>query len=385
LKGVPHRRSIFICAGEVSGDLRGADLIAAMKRKSAGLSFFGIGGEAMIAAGLDSLFHIREMSILGFYEVIRQLPRILKIFRRSVKHLREQMPDCVILIDYPGFNVRLARKAKQLSIPVIYYISPQVWAWGKKRISRIAAVVDYMVVFFPFEEQLFKEAGVDVVFTGHPLKDSVKPAMTKAAFFKNQHLKVNGRTVGLFPGSRHQEIERLLPEMVKAVSALKQGNNDLQFILGKSPVINDSFYKTYLGIHQDMKAVRDRTYEVMAYSDVLIVASGTATLEAALLNTPMVIVYKVSQAEYYIAKRIVKIDCIGLANIVAGRSLVPELIQHEANASRIAEEVNRYLQNDAYTRSVTSGLQEVSKALGASGATDRAAKAILTFLEREHR
>ena len=325
-----QKKSILIIAGEASGDLHGGELIRFLKHKQPDLDLFGIGGDEMANHGMDIIVHVRDMSFLGFFEVIKHLPFIRRVFRKMKKLMRDRHPDLVLLIDYPGFNLRFAAQARKMRIPVLYYISPQVWAWGKRRIKKIARVVDKMLVIFPFEVDLYKKAGVDVEFVGHPLKDGVKVNTTRKAFFKTLNLDPGKPTIGLLPGSRNQEISRLLPEMIAALHLLREKQPNLQFVLGKSPTLSDEVYRPFLARDTSIQPIRGHTYEIMAHSDMVLVASGTATLETAILQTPMIILYKMSSLSFFIGRLLVKVRQIGLANIVAGKKVVPELLQKQA-------------------------------------------------------
>jgi lipid-A-disaccharide synthase len=300
--------------------------------------------------------------------------------RKLTSLLKDRKPHAVILIDYPGFNLRLAKKVKKSGIPVIYYISPQVWAWGKGRIQRIARFVDKMIVIFPFEKKLYEKVGVCVDFVGHPLKDIVRSSMGKEEYFFSRQLNVNRPTVGLFPGSREQEVMYHLPEMVEAVTRIKKEKPDLQVLLSISPHVPGESFQKLLVNHTDIRKEIDNNYDMMAHVDVAIVASGTATLETAIQNTPMVVVYRMSPLSYWMAKRMVKLDSIALVNIVAGECVVPELIQNDMTSENIAIEVLRFLNETDRSTMTRKKLEKVSDKLGDSGASDRAAKSVLDFI-----
>lgn len=380
-----HLKSILIIAGEASGDVHGAGLVRHLKRMRPGLQFFGIGGDRMASEGVDTVFHVREMSFLGFFEVLKHLPFVRRVFRKMKTLLKERSPELVLLIDYPGFNLRFAKEAKKRGIPVLYYISPQVWAWGKKRVKKMAQRVDRMLVIFPFEEDLYRREGIEVLFVGHPLKDVVRMDRSKNEFFSELNLDPNTPLVGLLPGSRVQEIRRLLPEMKKAVEILRKEIPSLQVVLGWAPTLSDQVYTPFLEDAGFFIPLRNRTYEIMAHSDAVLVASGTATLETALLGTPMVILYKMSPISYLIGRALVRVKHFGLVNIVAGRKIVPELLQKEATGERMAKEVLTLLGSDAKRQQVKRDLQEVYRKLGEPGATERAANSVVEFMERQAR
>lgn len=369
-------------AGESSGDMHGAGLIKAIKKKNPSIACFGIGGDRMAEAGLDIVYHVSEMSFLGFFEVLKHLPFIRRVFKKMVGLLKEKQPSLVLLIDYPGFNLRFAKAVKKRSIPVIYYISPQVWAWGKKRIKKISRFVDRMIVIFPFEEKIYKKEGLDVRYVGHPLKDVVKASLSKEHFFNKLGMDSSHPTIGLLPGSRRQEVDHLFPEMLKACCLLQKKIPHLQLMVGLAPTLSDEVYGPLMKEKDPIHTVRNRTYDVMAHADMVFVASGTATLETAILGTPMVILYKMSTLSYWIGKLLVKVKRIGLVNIVAGKSVVPELIQGDARAEKIVKEAVEIMSNRERRANIKRDLKEVSRLLGKKGASTRAAESVIEFMNR---
>ncbi len=376
-----HRKSIMIIAGETSGDIHAAGLVRRLKKKRPDLHFFGIGGDGMTEQRVETIYHIRDMAFLGFFEVLKHLPFVWRVFRRMVALMEERRPRLVILVDYPGFNLRFAKAAKKRGFHVLYYISPQVWAWGQKRVKKIARRVDRMLVFFPFETDLYQKEGLDVRFVGHPLKDVVRVRQNKTSFFQELGLDPNRPTVGLLPGSREQEIRRLLPEMIKAVKILQKTMPDLQAVVGLAPALTDAVYAPFLKRGASVRPVRNHTYHVMSHCDAVMVASGTATLETAILGTPMVILYRMSRISYLIGRALVRLKHIGLVNIVAGRDVVPELIQKEARAEKIAEVISVFLLDSVKLKIVIQELKKVSDILGDKGATERAAEAVMEFID----
>jgi lipid-A-disaccharide synthase len=376
-----HRpENICIIAGEASGDLHGASLVRELKRRRPGLNFEGIGGDRMSEAGVKLVRHVREMAFLGFFEVIRHLPFIQKVLS-EIRHLLDsRKPGAVILIDYPGFNLKIAKEARKRGIPVIYYISPQVWAWGKGRVAKIARRVDRMIVLFDFEEEIYRKAGMDVVFVGHPLKDTVRTSLSRAEFFQNNGLDPSRPLLGLLPGSRRQEVSHLLPEMIRAFNLMRAGSPGLQAVLGMAPTLSDQAYRSGLSAAGEIRSVRSQTYEVMAYSDAVLVASGTATLETALLGTPMVILYKMSAGSFFIGRLLVHMENIGLANIVAGKRIVPELLQKDVTAEKIRAAALPLLTESGLRQRTRRDLNAAAEKLGKPGATERAADCILEFL-----
>jgi len=374
------KQTILIIAGEESGDIHAGNLVTEMLKLDHSLSFYGIGGERMKKAGVELIYHTKEMAFLGFFEVIEHLPFIQKVYTMMAKSLDKQHPDLVILVDYPGFNIRFAKEAKKRNIPVVYYISPQVWAWKKKRINTIAKRIAKMIVLFPFEVELYKEKGVDVSFIGHPLKDVVKPEFPRKTFLDKYDLDGSKPIISLLPGSRKQEVQKLLPEMIEGFSVLKKNVPQLQGIIARVDNIDKKLY-TSIMTDKQMHLVSNKTYDVIHHSDAAMVASGTATLETAILETPMVILYKISFVSYLIGKTLVKLNNFGLVNIVAGKQIVPELLQHQVTGKNIAEEIYPLLTDDKKISEVKKELQKVNSLLGSPGASKRGAEIILNELK----
>ena len=368
--------SILIIAGELSGDIQGGKLVAAIKKLSADVKITGIGGDNMEAAGMELLHHIREMSFLGFSEVVKHLPFIRKVMNELTEWIETNRPETVILIDYPGFNLRLAKKAKKLSCRIVYYISPQVWAWGAGRIKTISRLVDHMIVVFPFEEELYRSAGVKVDFVGHPILEGLNSKLSREEFYEKHGFKLDDPVVGLLPGSRAQEVENLYLQMVEAVELMKKELPDLQTVTGISPTLNENIYSN-IEAGKDLIHSND-IYDVMQHSAVLFVASGTATLESACLGTPMIIVYKVSPISWFLGKLLVKLKNIGLVNIVAGEKIVPEILQSEVTATRLASEGLSLLGDKTLMEDTRKKLMMVKESLGKTGASQRAAELIVS-------
>lgn len=371
----------MIVAGEASGDLHGGNLIREMRRIDPGLSFYGMGGERMKAAGAALLADAADTAVVGLSEVVLRLGAILRAMQRLKSSLKRERPALVILIDYPDFNLPLARAARRLGLKVLYYISPQVWAWRKDRIKTIRETVDRMAVILPFEEAFYREAGVDVTFVGHPLLDEVKKKYPRTEAMKRFGLKEEATTIALLPGSRRSEVERLLPEMLKACRILMERLSPLQFLLPLAGTLNPDRVRDILRQHPvPVNVIRDEIADVLAVSDAAIVASGTATLETALLETPMVVVYKVSASSYAIGRRCIRVDHISLVNIIAGRTVVPELIQKEANPERIAAEIRELIVRRQKAREMKAALAEIREKLGAPGASRRTAEMACAML-----
>ncbi len=374
-------KSIFIISGEESGDLHGAALITALKKLDPGLKVAGMGGLKMAQAGLAGL-DSRALSVVGIVEVLEKLPGILRAFRELKRRLTSGRFDAVVLIDFPDFNLRFARFAKGLGIPVIYYISPQVWAWRKGRVRKIARLVDKMLVVFPFEVPLYERAGVDVEYVGHPLVDLVRCDLTKEEARRDLGGPEKGVYIALLPGSRTGEVKRTLPSMLRAGELIeKEVGGKVKFLLPAAESISDAFIEENLKPGLDVQVVRGKMYGALRAADAAIVTSGTATLEAALIGTPMVIVYRMTYLSYGIAKMAVGKINIGLPNIVAGKTIVPELIQREANPVNISEAVLSVLKDDKKREAMARGFKEIRESFTA-GASSRAASAILRVISR---
>jgi lipid-A-disaccharide synthase len=365
----------MIVAGEASGDLHGGNLVRAMHQIDPDLSFYGVGGKRMQAAGVDLLADAADMAVVGLTEVVFKLEAILRVMRRLKASLATERPGLVILIDYPDFNLPLARAARRRRIQVLYYISPQVWAWRKGRIATIKKTVDRMAVILPFEEEFYREAGVDVTFVGHPLLDEVRKKYTRLEALNRFGLRDDAITVGILPGSRRSEVARILPEMLRACGILAGKLSPLQFVLPLARTLAPDFVQNILRQSPvPVNVVRDEIYDAIALSDTAIVASGTATLETALLEIPMVVVYKVSALSYAIGRRFIHVDHICLPNIIAGRRVVPELIQDEATPERIASEVRELVVRRGKALEMKAELAEIREKLGEPGASRRTAR-----------
>lgn len=374
-------KKILIVAGEASGDLHASHLVKAMLEMEPGLQFYGMGGEKLKEAGALILSDISELSVMGITEVVSHLGHIYRVFKRLEKFLKNDQPDLIILIDYPDFNLRLAKAAKRCDIPVLYYISPQIWAWRTSRIKKIGKLVNKMIVVFPFELSLYEREGIDVSFVGHPLLDIVKVKKSREENIKRFGLDEQKITVGLLPGSRLSEAKKILPPMIEAAQQLSRQFGNLQFILPVAPGLQkEEILRLTEKTNLTITIADDSIYEVIDISYLVIVASGTATLETALLSTPMVIIYKMSPLTYLVGRKLVKVDHIGMANIIAGKKVVPELIQDEATAERIAFEAARMLKDSLYYQSICEELKLTRGKLGEPGASKRAAQIALKML-----
>ncbi len=378
-------KKILLVAGETSGDLHGAHLVEAIHQIDPQVQLLGIGGEHLARKGMKILYNSQSLSVVGLTEVLFKLGVILKALKGLKEALDQEKPNLIVLIDFPDFNLRLAKTARQKGIPVLYYISPQIWAWRPGRVKLIAERVKKMVVFFPFEVPLYKAAGVDVELVGHPLVDIVKPTLSKEEAFRKFGLDPQRRTVGLLPGSRIHEVERLLPPLLASAHLLQREIPDLQFVIPLAPGFSEKTLSPWVrNSPAPLKFIQGWTYDVMNISDLLILASGTATLEAALLGKPMIIIYKVSLLSSWVGRVMIRVKHIGLVNLVAGKGVAPELIQKDVNPKRIAEEGLRILKDSVLRQEMVESLKEVRQRLGNPGAAQRAAHIVMSLLHGEN-
>ncbi|MGA7343873.1 MAG: lipid-A-disaccharide synthase [Terracidiphilus sp.] len=394
--------TLFISAGEASGEHYGALLVAALKRKLAANGrageFFGMGGERMEAAGLSRVVHSEDMAVMGLTEVVLHLPRIYGEFRKLKRAIRARRPDVAVLIDFPEIHFRLAREFHRLGVPVIYFVSPQLWAWKKHRIKLVQQFVRRMLVIFPFEEPFYRERGVDAEFVGHPLAELPAPTVSRAEFAAESGLDAGKTWIGLLPGSRPTEIRDHLPEMLKAARNLAErapSASGLEFVVPLAPTLNAAQRAEVLRWTQNYGAglaVRlvDDARATLFHARASVVASGTATVEAALIGNPFVVVYRVSPLTYAIARRMVKVPHVAMANLIAGKRVVPELIQHDFTAANIVQHLERLLPDGDARQSMMRGLGTIRDALGARpigdkqnapGAMERVAAITLEQLE----
>jgi len=377
-------KKILLVAGEVSGDLHGSHLVEAIQRIEPEVRFFGVGGEGLERRGMKVLYPAHSLSVVGITEVFLKLGTILKALRGLKRSLEREKPDLVILIDFPEFNLRLAKLAHRREIPILYYISPQIWAWRPKRVNLIARVVKKMIVLFPFEVPLYEAAGVDVEWVGHPLLDIVKPTLPKDVAFQQLGLDPKRRTVGLLPGSRVHEVERLLPPLLDSAHLLQREIPDLQFVIPLAPGLPRAILSSWMkSISIPVKVVEGFAYDAMNLSELLITASGTATLEGAILGKPMIIIYRVSLPSYWVGRALIRVDHIGLVNLVAEKEIAPELIQKDANPQRIADEALRILRDPILSRKMSESMAEVRQKLGEPGAAQRAAQIVVSLMHEQ--
>jgi lipid-A-disaccharide synthase len=376
---------ILLVTGEASGDLHGASLIHEIKKKNPDIEFFAVGGERIRSEGAHLLFDCQRLGVVGLVEIFAHLTTILGCFRLLKNFLKSQKPDILILIDYPDFNLRLAKVAKKLGIKVLYYISPQIWAWRRHRIKFISRWVDKILVIFPFEVSFYKNGGVDAEFVGHPLLDSISPKISQESFKVKYGFKRGERVIALMPGSRKGEVSRILPVMLEGAKKLMENHHqNWRFALILASTIDRSIIDSIIKNYKDLfsiSIIQGFTYEALKSAELAFVASGTATLEAAIIGTPMIILYKLTWPTYLIGKLLIKIPAIGLVNIVAEERIAPELIQTDATGQKLAIEADRVLTDPEYRKTIEEGLYRVRKTLGKPGATVRAANAVLDFLK----
>lgn len=373
---------VMISVGEASGDLHGASVATALRNIQPGIKLLGMGGQAMRSAGVEIIHDIADLGVIGFVEVIKNLPRLFKLRDSLVNLMAVERPDVLVVIDYPDFNMRLAEKAKQMGIPVVSYISPSAWAWRKGRAKNVAKLVDRLAAIFPFEADVYREAGANVTFVGHPLLDIVKPSLSKTEAYSFFKAKSDQPIVLLLPGSRNQEINTLLPVMLEAGEKIVEQVPECQFFLPIASTISREMLQNILSQYKlKVNLTNEYTYDLMAIANSAIAASGTVTLEAALLKLPSVVVYKMASLTYLLGRLLVKIPHISLPNIVAGRKIIPELLQDKANSTNIAQAVLPMLLDADEKSRLQHDLLEVRQKLGDVGAVDRVARVILEVAE----
>jgi len=375
-----NRDRVLIVAGESSGDLHGGNLALRIKALRPELKLYGIGGPRMREAGVDTFVDIARLAVVGIWEVLAHFKDIKDAFDRAKKALVEDRPALLVLIDYPDFNLRLAKVAKEAGVPVVYYVSPQLWAWRRGRIKNMARLVRKMLVVFPFEEQIYKEAGIDCTFVGHPLLDTLGDVPDRAALAGRYGLDPEKPVLGLLPGSRRKELSYHLPVMLKAYGLLKQKLPGLQAVLPVASALGPKDFEIYMGGYDGVKLVENDTEGVMSLMDAAIVASGTATLQTALYKKPMVIMYRLSPLTYRIGKALIKVKHIGMVNLIADEEVVPELIQDQASPENMSSLIFKMFCDKAYYTEVVRKLEAVCIKLGGPGASARAAEEVVRLI-----
>ncbi len=372
---------ILILAGEPSGDMHASSLVTAMLNSNSKLEFSGIAGNKMIDSGVNALYHIRDMAFLGFIEVIKHLPFILKVEKTIIDFVKQNKIKLAILIDYPGFNLRIAKKLKKLGVKIVYYISPQVWAWHQSRIKKIKARVDKMLVVFPFEKKFYEEGNVPVEYVGHPLVERINNYKFKSKSELLTELGIDKEMLLILPGSRKHEIEKHLPELINTAEIVSDKNN-LQTVVACADNFDEGYLKQFIS-SDDVKIVKGNTYNLLKHSKFGIIKSGTSTLEAAIIGLPFVVVYSTSKLTYQLAKRLVKIDHIAMPNIVAGKPVVREFIQDDVNAELISNYIQSLLDDNIALENLDSEFSNIKNMLGNTGASKNASKIILEMLNED--
>ena len=377
-----HDAGIMIIAGEASGDMHGANMVAAMKQINPELTFCGIGGSELLKQGMEPLYDASQIAVVGLSEVFSHLKDIRQAMRNIDDRLRRQHPRLLILIDFPDFNLMTAKKAKRYDIPVFYYISPQVWAWRSGRVKKIARLVDKMAVILPFEKDFYHDKGVEVEFVGHPLMDTVRPAMAKEDFLAKHAITPSGKVVGILPGSRKKEISAMLPTFLEVAKMLAADLPDLTFVCPLAPTLTlKDLQQNGLDTTQlNIKVISGDRYDLMAACDAVMAVSGTVTLELAILNVPMVVAYRVSPLTYFLGRRLIKVKYASLVNLVAGKEVVPEMLQHAMTSENIYRHLLQLLTQEKKYKEMRQELLKVVKKLGGAGASQRAAQLALSMI-----
>lgn len=372
----------MVVAGEASGDAHAGRVISELKKHRPDIAVSGIGGDMLRQAGADIFVDFSELAVMGLVEVLKRYRHIKTIFNQLVLRLEQEKPDLLVLVDYPGFNLKLAKQAHKLGIPVLYYISPKVWAWRPGRVKTIKRFVDHMAVLFPFEESLYQDAGVPVTCVGHPLVDAVSCDFTPEQAKQQLNFDADHRVLGLFPGSRRSEVEALLPVMLDTAEKIHQRHIDLEILLPLAPGLDQDFLQPLLSQSSlDIKVVSGDFYNVIRSCDAIVAASGTVTLEIALMGVPHLIVYRVAPMSYRILKRLVKIPYVGLCNIVTGENLVTELLQDEVTVTNLDQQLTSLLTHPQTKQRAETVRQKVLEALGPAGGADNAARLIIDMLD----
>jgi lipid-A-disaccharide synthase len=371
---------IMIITGEVSGDLIGASLIRELKSSKPDLFLTGIGGDKMKSEGMNLVYHSDQMAFLGFVEVVKHLPFIRRVQKKLIGEIINEKINCVVLIDYPGFNLSIAKKIKPLGVKIVYYVSPQIWAWAKGRVKKVRRLIDKMLVVFPFEVDFYKKENVNVEYVGHPLVERINQYkfLSREEFFSKCNLDRQKEILLVMPGSRRQEVKTIFPEVIKAADKLAKKFN-LQVVVARSKNIDEKHFEQEVR-SLNYTVVESYAYELLKYSKFGIIKSGTSTLEAGFFALPMIVVYKTSPFTYLIGKQLVKLDRIGMVNILLNEMVVPELIQNEANSANIYDTASKILSDNQIYDNIKQRLGRIKENLGSEGASKRAAKSILEVL-----
>jgi len=373
---------LLLSCGEASGDLYAAALTRALRELDAGVTVAGLGGPRFAAAGGRLVDDYRDLAVTGLTEPLTKLPRLLQAMRRLVHAVKTERPDAVVTIDFPDFNFRLGRAVRKLGIPLVYYIGPQIWAWRPGRLATIRRIADRVLVIFPFEEAIYRDGGVPVEFVGHPLIDLIRISAPRNQFLQAHGLSPSATTVAILPGSRPNEVARILPDLVGAAEKIGAAVPGVQFLVARAPRLDNQLFETAARSDAGLAIVEGDTDTVLASVDLALTASGTATVQAALHDTPMVIVYRLSPITYRLGRRLVTLSTIGMVNLIAGERIVPELVQDAFTPDAVAREAIDMLTNPSRVASIRSGLARVRERLGGPGASRRAAEAILRVVHQ---
>ena len=368
---------LLVSCGEPSGDLYAAALTRELRTLDREAVVSGLGGPALAAAGGTLIDDYRGLAVTGLTEALAKVPRSYQTIRRLTRAARLERPDALVVIDFPDFNFPLARRVKRLGIPVVYYISPQIWAWRAGRLKTIREIADRVLVIFPFEEAIYRDAGVPVEFVGHPLVDLATTTAPRDVFLRAHGLSPGAPTIAMLPGSRPNEVGRILPGLVAAARLIASRVPGTQVLLARAPNLDVHLFDAPRDGVPPITIIEGDTDTILASADVALTASGTATVQTALHNTPMVIVYRLSPMTYRIGRRLVKVNAVGMVNLIAGRTIVPELIQDAFTPEAVAEEAVSMLTDPARAAAIREGLAQVRAKLGGTGASRRAAEAIL--------
>jgi len=373
-------KRIMIITGEASGDIHGAEVVRELKTQNPHLDIFGVGGNNMQTAGMELIQHIDTISLMGFSEVIKHLHKFILLKRKIINLLINRRPDIVLLIDFPGFNIKIANEAKKLNIKVAYYIAPQLWAWKPKRINVLKRMVTKMFVIFHFEEKIFQEKGIPVEFVGHPLLDELPKRFDKELFYRNYGLTIYRPIITLLPGSRENEIDNMFPVMLETIKEFLK-THSAQIIVGVAPTININKLREMSSGLAGLHFIQGDSHSVIQVADAVIVTSGTATLETAYFGKPMIVLYKVSQITYRIAKIFVKIPYISLVNIVLGKEVVKEILQDKLQPKIILKELIRIMDDKNYNSEMRENLIKTKLILGEPGAAKKVANGLLQLVK----
>lgn len=378
-------KNIFIIAGETSGDKHAARLVHAMKNKfNHQIQFVGIGGDLLAREGVELIEHIKNISFLGLWEVLKNLSKIKALFKKTREKIIQIKPDAIILVDYPGFNLKIAKFAKKRGIPVIYYICPQIWAWGERRVKKMKQIIDLFLVILPFEKGFYSKYGINAHFIGHPSLESAIPSFEQNQFKQKFNIPLNKKIIGLFPGSRAMEVRTILPVMIDAAKRLYSKYPDVHFVLSAINYVDWQVYDSIVTNNDTLPltVVKNYPYDIMNISNIIWVASGTASLEAGLFQKPTIVLYKVNPITYFIGKKIVKVEFISLTNLILKESVFPELIQKECKSSNIWAITDSWLSDPEQIKIIKMKLSKLKKLITDDIASEKASNIIYEFFQK---